>query len=124
MAATGFPLESSQGKSDYFNSIQVEYFGGLANFIGVSFSRDFHARYRGVNVFDVQAKTLFDTIAAGEASGPHIFNEYEHIFPDQIMALWDADSQYDRLGAESRVVWAQVGIGNSTYLKLIAEVRG
>lgn len=121
MNAAGFALESTHGRSDYFcdSSVQVEYTDERATFIGISFCEDFQSIYCGKNVFDLSAEMLFELIVAGESSGAHEFDQYEHYFPDQVMTLWDADSQYDRIGGEARVVWAQVGIGNETY----AEIR-
>ena len=40
----------------------------------------------------------------------------------QIMTLWQADTQYDYLGSESRLVWAQVGLGNERYLASISKI--
>jgi hypothetical protein len=117
MEAAGFPPQATHGESDYFcgSAVQVEYTDGRATFIGISSCGDFDAVYRGINVFDLPAKEVFDLMAACEPSGAHIFDEYEHYFPDQVMTLWNADTQYDQIRDESRLVWAQVGIGNAEY---------
>ncbi|GGY36700.1 hypothetical protein [Pseudoduganella albidiflava] len=116
MHAAGFPLRSVRRELDYYctNSIQVEYTEGRASFIGVSYSAEYDACYRGRHVFDMPAKELFKLIASGEEA-PHRFDISSYFFPDQVMTLWDADRQYDRIGGEKRVVWAQVGIGNADY---------
>jgi hypothetical protein len=109
----GFPLEDSLGSSDYFcdASIQVEYSPSeRANFIGVSSSPRFAAHIYGLDVFDIDASELFAIITSHDNSGAHMFDEYEYLFPNQLVSLWDADQQYDRKGNERRVIWAQVGI--------------
>jgi hypothetical protein len=117
MTSAGFPLEATHGRSDYFckSAVQVEYTDGRATFIGVNSTNAFIAIYRGMDVFDVTAQELFAHIAAADNTGPHHFSEYEHYFPGQVMALWDADTQYDRRGNYNRIVWAQVGLGSAVY---------
>src|SRR4051812_20090608 len=127
LALAGFPIEHSHKRSDHFcdSSIQVECDdNSLVSFIGVAYSPRFNATYRGTGVFDTSADRLFQLIAEGESTGVHEFNTSEYCFPGQIMTLWDADTQYDHQGNESRVVWAQVGLGNASYLAAIAKIRG
>ena len=118
LAGLGFPLESSHGASDYFcrATIQVEYGpDDSAWFIGVSSSDQITTTYRGRNPFDLAATEFFALVAAHDDSGPHEFDRYEYVFPNQILTLWDADEQYDRKGGEARPVWAQVGLGTEAY---------
>ena len=124
LAAIDIALRRQSDGLDYFDSIQVEYKSERATFIGVSWSNAYVTTYMGVNVFDVTAESLFSLFATHDASGDHTFNEYEYLFPKQILTLWDADSQYDRIGGEQRVVWAQVGIGNDDYLRAIEKIKG
>ena len=72
MATLGFPLETSQADMDRFceSSIQTEYQDGRVTFIGVFHSEAYIARYRGVDVFDVTARELFQIAAAADNSGP------------------------------------------------------
>jgi hypothetical protein len=125
LAAIGFPLESSNGPTDYFGqaAIQTEYDEqGLVWFIGLSQSEQYLARYQGVDVFALAADELFSLIASADDSGAHEFTDSEYLFPGQIITLWDADEQYDRQGNETRPVWAQVGIGNPAYVEAVSAL--
>lgn len=127
VASLGFPLKSSRNSLDYFceASIQIEYGpDDRVWFIGLSCHERFTVQYRGQNVFVLPAPQVFALIAASERSGAHTYESYEYCFPDQIITLWDADEQYDRLGKESNPVWAQVGIGDEAYVAAIAALRG
>jgi hypothetical protein len=118
LSSIGFPLENTHGTIDYFceAAIQVEFDDQQrAHFTGFSCHRAYSVFYSGVNVFDTPAQDLFALIAERDGSGAHTFRDTDYYFPNQIMTLWDADSQYDRLGGEQRVVWAQVGLGSSGY---------
>jgi hypothetical protein len=122
-----FPLRISRGRSDYFcdSSIQVEFGDDdRADFIGCSCCLHYTLTYRGTNVFDVPAEELFALIADNDGSGPHSFNPAEYRFPKQILTLWEADCQYDRLGSEQRSVWGQVGLGNQRYLDDVLRIEG
>jgi len=100
----------------YFNySIQVEFTEEVSTFIGVSYSDKYELLYLGQNVFDLEAESLFKLIAENEEED-HAYNSYEYLFPTQIITLWDADPQYDRIKAEERSVWAEIGIGSEVYL--------
>ena len=115
----GFSLESSNDTLDYFcdSSIQLEFGeSGLLQYIGLTYHDSYQALYEGVNVFDTEANTLFKIINKKEVT-PSLFNDYEHVFPTQIISLWDSDSQYDRYQNESRCIWASVGVGDENYLK-------
>jgi hypothetical protein len=106
-------------------SIQILYEqDDTASFIGVSFHSFYTCTYKGVNVFDTLAEELFSLMAAGEGDGStHRFNDCGYVFPKQILTLYNADSQYDRLGGEVRLIWAQVGIGDARYLAATAKYR-
>ena len=127
LLALGFPLESRGDSVDHFcqSAIQIECGpGDRVSFIGLACHERFAVSYQGQSVFALSAPDLFALIAASERSDSHTYEDYEYCFPDQIITLWDADEQYDRLGNESRPVWAQVGLGDKTYLAGIAAVRG
>lgn len=96
---------------------------GCAQFIGISSYPVCSVTYFGKNAFDTPAQELFDLIAARDDSGEHRFNDSKYVFPNQIVTLWDADEQYDRLGNRSRLIWAQIGVGNRTYLAAIGEIE-
>jgi hypothetical protein len=121
----GLSLNSSHGASDYFGeaSVQVEYAGdGTAWFIGINSNTSNVCTYKGVNVFDTPAEDLFSLMAVDETNAAE-FDEDGYVFPDQILTLWDADPQYDRLGGEVRPIWGQVGIGDDRYLAATAKYR-
>ena len=126
LSSIGFPLENARGALDYFceAAIQVEFDEQQrADFIGFSCHQAFTIFYRGVNVFDTPAQDLFAVIAERDGSGAHSFRAAGYCFPSQIMTLWYADSQYDRLGGEQRVIWAQVGLGSSDYLDATRKIE-
>jgi hypothetical protein len=126
MAALGFPLEFTRDTLDYFckSCIQVEYgVDDRADFIGIGSAPPFPVLYEGIDVFDVSAVDLFARIAKNEASGPHRFTNSEYLFPDQIIALYEADEQYDPRGAMTRSIWGQVAIGNARYLQAIRAIE-
>lgn len=119
---SGIKKSATNNNSDYYieNTIQVEFDkNGFSWFIGVSHHSSYDVFYQNTNVFDITAKTLFDLVASNDDSGSHEFSEYEYIFPNQILTLWDADEQYDRKDGEQRIIWAQVGLGTSEYLRAI-----
>ncbi|MBW4040098.1 MAG: hypothetical protein HIU91_14790 [Acidobacteria bacterium] len=124
----GIPVGQGREDMDLFlrNSVQVSYARGFVDFIGVSTSIDYRAFYRGVDISDISAKDLFQMAADADESGPHIFNEFEYCFPNQILTLWEVDEQYDRsrrrFGGELRPMWAQVGIGTPGYLEAIRKI--
>lgn len=122
----GFPLESTRGSLDYFcgASIQVEFgVDDRADFIGLSWHGAYKLTYYEIDVFDTEARRLFELVAEHENSGGdhHRFDTAEYIFPGQILTLWEADEQYDHMGSGQRLIWAQVGIGSRRYL---AAVQG
>lgn len=125
MAAIGFPLEQSEAGMDRFceSSVQAEYHEGRVSFIGVFYSDAYVAQYRGVDVFDVTARELFQIAAAADNSGDHEFDPLEYCFPTQILTLWSADSQYDYRRKGARQVWGQVGLGNDAYLSAIKALE-
>jgi len=119
LAIAGFPLKLARGKVDFFcdSSIQVEYDDSDSiQFIGISCDPSYRLTYEGVNVFDITAPELFARVASQDGSGDHKYRDTEYLFPNQMVTLWDADEQYDRLAGKKRVIWAQVGLGNRKYV--------
>lgn len=126
LLSVGFPLKHTRRALDYFcnSSIQVEFGDDdCADFIGCAYHAAYTLSYRGANVFDTIAKDLFTLIAENDGSGIHTFKDSGYCFPNQIVTLWDADTQYDRLGGEQRPIWGQVGLGNQRYLDAIRQIR-
>ncbi|EDM25948.1 hypothetical protein LNTAR_06264 [Lentisphaera araneosa HTCC2155] len=125
LSQIGFELEHSIDVMDYFcnSGIQIEYSKtGIVEFIGTSCEPNhFTVIYNDVNVFNTKATELFELINQNE-SELKPYNDYEFMFPDQIITLWDAQEQYDRYENESRVIWAQVGLGNESYKKEVEEI--
>ena len=113
----------SRGKLDYYfgNSFQIEYDkADLVHFIGVSYHPGCGCTYscQGRNLFDIPAEELFQWFALMDGEPQqHTFNRNEYLFPNIIVTLWGADTQYDYYGGETREVYAQVGIGNASYLR-------
>lgn len=105
----------------YDYSFQVEFTDGKVSFIGVSQHPSYQLNYLGRNAFDIESKELFSLISNRE-SASHKYTDTEYVFPDQIITLWDADHQYDRLGGEERSVWAQIGLGSKVYLDDINRI--
>jgi hypothetical protein len=124
MSAFGLPLETERESMDYFGdaSIQVEYEeDGTASFIGVSSDPDLELIFAGSNLFDLEAKKVFDLLASRDGSGRHEFSEFEYLFPSQIITLYEADAQYDRKKGETRSVWGQIGCGDPRYLSAVQK---
>ena len=112
---------SDTSENFYKYSFQVEFTNEIVSFIGVSQDPSYQLTYKDKNVFDVEANDLFDLISNDE-SKKHDYTESEYVFPDQIISLWDADEQYDRLGGEQRKIWAQIGMGSQVYLSDIIRI--
>lgn len=129
-AAAGLRLPSSaqHAESDYFaeESVQVEYDGsGRAQFIGVSPLPDvYRATFAGTDVCDTEAGELFRKIAEAEG-GTHVFEPDGYLFPKQILLLWAADRENDRLrsGQAARLIWGQVGVGTEAYRATVERIR-
>jgi hypothetical protein len=105
------------------NSLQIEYdAAGHAQFIGAGFYSGCGCDYmfRNRRVGEYEAQELFCTLAKING-GSHEFNEYDYFFPNIMMTVWDADSQYDYLGGESRAVYGQVGVANDKYRDAVSR---
>ncbi len=97
-------------------------------FIGVSANLErYRLLFAGVDVFDEEAGIVFDLIAKHDGGGKHAFDAASassYVFPNQVVTLYDADTQYDRVRRRSgltplRRIWAQVGIGTKSYHEAI-----
>jgi hypothetical protein len=119
MSGLGFPLNNEHLTLDHFceSAICVEYTDESLSFIEFWCHDCIVPRYRGTDVFSVTAQELFAIIAGVEGRGPHAFDPTEYLFQEQIVALWNADSQYDLRTHQTRVVWGTVGVGNVRYLE-------
>ena len=113
-------FSSSDRTIDFYfdNSLQIEFEKESVDFIGISQNNAYKVSYENIDVFDVDGAKLFDLIASNE-TGNHTLNESEYVFPDQVVTLWDLDTQYDYLGNHKRNVWAQVGVGTKSYLQVV-----
>jgi len=111
---------NTNGEIDFYleSSLQIEFVDNKADFIGVFYCPDHTVSYKGMNVFDTEAKKLFEFIALGESCN-HEYNTAEYLFPDQIISLWEADKQYDYIGSHKRLIRGQIGLGTQDYLKAI-----
>ena len=103
------------------NSIQIEFGSeGAASFIGISPHTELRLVFRGINLFDHDATEVFSLFQQYEDDENKWAEQYEHIFPKQIISVWDADTQYDLKGRLRRI-WGQIGVGNSAYLNAVSD---
>lgn len=95
---------------------------GRVQFIGASFYKGCGCDYifRNRHVGEYAANELFRILAEIDGGG-HEFNECHYFFPNIMMTVWEADSQYDYLGGESRDVYGQVGLANEKYRDAIGR---
>lgn len=124
MKACGLNVSSNAHGHLYFfeNSIMVEFHPtGDATFIGVSPNKNLRLTFQNTSLFDMEAKRVFHLFQKHEEVTAE-FDEYEHIFPRQIVTLWDADAQYDQNGQKT-AIWGQIGIGDDKYLKAGATMQ-
>jgi hypothetical protein len=127
---TGAPLlqlgvsrSARHGTQDYYleNSIHIELTDERATFIGICPHKNVCLFYHGENILGMEAEEAFQLIARHEDAGGHIYSQHEYLFPNQIITLWDVQSQYDRSGG-NKVVWGQIGIGNAEYLAAVSKI--
>jgi len=110
----------------YDNSVQVSFDRqGRADFIEVSSSAfELGVKFRGVDVFDVDAPKLVSHIEKQAAWEPALSRPPgEYLFPPLILSLWNASKEYDYKRNGKRRVFATVGVGNENYLRGIQELR-
>lgn len=118
LESLGFAMSNSRGSMDYYddNSIQLDFFNDeILHFIGFAYSVSFRVLYNEIDPFDQDASGLFELINSNEST-PIPFNDYDPLFPTQIIALWDAQEQYDYNGNHNRRVFATFSIGDQRYL--------
>jgi hypothetical protein len=121
MSGLGFPLDNEYLTLDHFceSAIRAEYADDSLSFIEFWCHERTVPRYRGTDVFSVTAEELFTIIAGFEAGGPHAYDPLEYLFPEQIIALWQADPQYDCRARQTRMVWGTVAVGDARYLQAV-----
>lgn len=125
LKSAGFPVTSSCRFIDRADDgcIALEYDTDWnLQHIGLGVSEHFVAWYEGVDVFDTTASDLFNMVAARDETGNHTYDPVSYTFRGQIIALWEADEQYDRRRGETRPIYGSFGVGNEVYLKAIDEV--
>jgi hypothetical protein len=81
-----------------------------------------HVFFVRLGPWSLPARKLFRLLAKADG-GTHTFSASEYVFPNIIVTLWDADSQYDHLAGESRPVYCQVGVGSREYLRVVEGWR-
>lgn len=122
------PSSGQHAESDYFaeESLQVEYdAAGKAQFIGISPLVDvYRATFAGLDVADTEAADLFRKMAEADG-GDHVFEPDGYLFPRQILLVWAADKENDRLrsGRAARLIWGQVGVGTPAYKATVERIR-
>jgi hypothetical protein len=121
MLNLGHDISAQRDAIDYYvrNSVQIEFDeDGFASFIGISSDAGMELIYHGSNILHLPSRKVFDLIKENEPEHEIEYSSTEHIFRSQIITLWDADEQYNKFDA-GFPVWAQIGIGNETYLAAI-----
>lgn len=125
MLNLGHDISAQRDTVDYYvrNSVKIEFDeDGLASFIGISSDPGIELIYHGRNILHLPSREVFDLIKENEPEYEIEYSSTEHIFRSQIITLWDADEQYNKLGA-GFPVWAEIGIGNESYLAAIEGLR-
>jgi hypothetical protein len=125
LKSIGFPVTSSRRFIDRADAgcIALEYDSDWnLQHIGLGVSEQFIARYEGVDVFDLPAPDLFALVAERDGTGEHTYDPLGYTFRGQIVALWEADEQYDRRRGKTRPIYGSFGVGNDIYLKAIDEI--
>jgi hypothetical protein len=124
MSGLGLPLDNEHLTLDHFceSAIRAEYKDDSLSFIEFWCHERTVARYRGTDVFSVTAENLFTLIAGFEGRGPHAYDPSEYVFPEQIIALWGADPQYDCRTRQGRIVWGTVAVGDARYLQAVRSL--
>lgn len=118
MRSYGLKITSTAHGHLYFleNSLMAEFQpDGTASFIRVAPHQDLELTFQGVNLFKTHADEVFKLFEAHEGETATNVDQHEHVFPKQIVTLWDPDAQYD-LNGETIPVWGQIGIGNAQYM--------
>jgi hypothetical protein len=125
LATVSVKFIRERGTQDFFEyGIHLEYDDdGTASFIGLGSHREITLILYGVDLFDTEAKQVFELMSQQDKSGVHIFSPLEYTFPGQILSLYEADSQYDHRKSESREIWGQIGVGDIRYLNAILKIQ-
>lgn len=117
MAASGLPLEAESPGCDTCCASALEFFYDrqelLMNIV-TRYDARIAVTWAGRNVFEVQAKELFDLINAQEPRPAH-YNNGEVVFSSQVVILTEAAKEHDHRGSYRRIVWEQIGIGTERY---------
>ena len=125
MASLKLALTHTTVNMDYYdeNSIQLDFFDDdLLHFIGFAYSPNFDIAYGSADPFDLDAKELYRLINENENEAIP-FNDYDPLFPVQIIALWDAQEQYDYKGGHRRPVFATFSMGDQRYLDEMLAIK-
>ncbi len=119
MKTCGLSVSSTAHGHLYFleNAIMVEFQpNGEASFIGVAPHQALRLTFQGISLFETNADRVFELFQKDEGEAAVNFDQHEHVFMNQIVTLWDPDTQYD-LNGEQIPIWGQIGIGNRQYLR-------
>jgi hypothetical protein len=117
-------LEFERDSQDFFmnSAIQVEYEkDNTVSFIGIASNHNIELLYHNFDLFNLSSEESFNLIASNESS-LHTYDEFEYLFKEQIITLYEADTQYDNKGNYKRSVWGQIGLGDNRYLNAINEL--
>lgn len=110
------------GTLDYAfgNSLQIEYDSdGFVQFIGVGWYDECGCDYLlgDTHVGDLPSEEMFAAFAKLDGTEGLIYNPGTFMFPRIFATVWEADTQYDYRGDETRPFYGQIGIGSSAYAR-------
>jgi hypothetical protein len=103
-------------------SLLVEYTDDTVSFIE-AYSEEHEYFLAGMDVFDTPADALIAALERLDTNDAALGERGGYCFPNLIVALWEADTQYDRKGHETRPIFGAVGIGDSRYLSAIRAIH-
>ncbi|MDB4993500.1 MAG: hypothetical protein JWM74_932 [Myxococcaceae bacterium] len=121
-------IKESKGHRDFYvGGLEISADDdGKIEFIGVVAGHELGARvlFRGIDVFDTPAREVFKAFANADDSGKHKFVADEHVFPNQVLTVQQAETAQDqRTGQKPRVIWKRVGLGTLSYYEALTGKR-
>jgi len=120
----GEPVAKSAGIDMFCDiSLHVEFTDDTVSFIEVGSGEEHEYLLAGMDVFDTPADALVAALETLDTNDAALGGKGSYCFPKLIVALWEADTQYDRKGRETRPIFGAVGIGDSRYLSAIRAIR-
>ena len=69
------------------------------------------------HVGDLPSKEMVAVLAKLDGTQGLIYNSDSFIFPRILATIWEADTQFDFRGDDTRSFYGQIGIGSSAYAR-------